>query len=256
MYWLSFMKTLFLITFLLFFAIFSSCSNQKIKNTQPTNANIEADVKEPKDSSNYNHIKFDFYLSKTGQLCERKLAYAKGTNCNCLFEAYYDSTFKIYTEDSIIEKPLSTIIEINSFVLVDSTEFSKDVNKVYYFYSNSDGGSRGIVTKADPATFRRLCEYRWGIDKNHVFYQTDVLDGLNMKNLQILYSPGTSDHFVQYVKDDKRVFHEDQIVKGADAKTFKVVSGQKWDAEDKNFKYEAGYVSVRSNKHLQTVKTR
>jgi hypothetical protein len=55
-----------------------------------------------------------------------------------------------------------------------------------------------------------------------------------------LFPPDTADHFVEYVKDDRKVFHKDEIVKGADAKTFKVVSGQKWDAEDKNYKYGAG----------------
>jgi hypothetical protein len=33
------------------------------------------------------------------------------------------------------------------------------------------------------------------------------------------------------------LFCLDKIVKGADAKTFKVLSGQQWDAADKNYKY-------------------
>jgi hypothetical protein len=249
------MKTLSIIILILFFAILSSCSNQKTEKIQSAKAKNEVYEKEPNDSANYQHIKYDFYLSKTGQLSERKLVHAKDTKCNCLFEVNYDSTFKIYTDDTIIEKPLNTIIDIYSLAWIDSTEFSKDKRKVYYFHGNSDGGNREIVSKADPATFKRLCEYRWGIDKNYVFYKTDFLKGLNLENLQVLRPPDTSDHFVQYVKDDKKVFHEDQIVQGADAKTFKVVSGQKWDAEDKNFKYETGYAFGRSNKQTHAVKS-
>jgi len=234
------MKILSVTTIILFFAILSSCSNQKTEQPQTSKAKSEVYAKEPNDSANYKHIKYDFYLSKAGQLCERKLASAKGTNCNCLFEVYYDSTFKIYTDDTIIEKPLNTIVDINSLVWVDSTQFSRDKDKVFYFHSNSDGGNRVVVVKADPVTFKRLCEYRWGIDKNHVFYKTDILQGLNLKTIQILFPPDTADHFIQYLKDDKKVFYENEIVKRADAKTFKVVSGQKWDAEDKNYKYETG----------------
>ena len=197
-------------------------------------------AKEPNDSADYKLLKYDFYLSKGGQLCERKFAMAKDSLCNCEFEVYYDSTFSLYTGDTTIEKPLNTIIDINSFVLLDSTEYSKDKNNVFYSYGNSDGGNRVIVGKADPLTFKRLCDYRWGIDKNYVFFMTDIIPELELKHLQVLYPPDTSDEFIQYVKDDKNVFYETEIVKGADAKTFKVVSVHKWEAEDKNYKYEAG----------------
>ena len=116
----------------------------------------------------------------------------------------------------------------------------KTRTKFSIFIGNSDGGSRVLVDKADPLTFKRLCEYRWGIDKNYVFYKGDRLKGLNLKHLQVLYPPDTTDHFIQYVKDGKNVFYENEIVKGADAKTFKLIRGQKWEAEDKSFKYETG----------------
>lgn len=35
-----------------------------------------------------------------------------------------------------------------------------------------------------------------------------------------MYAPDTADHLIHYVKDDKNVFYESEIVKGADAKTF------------------------------------
>jgi hypothetical protein len=226
---------------MVFGAVFYSCNNDKKSKQDEVNKIVtEVYAKEPNDSSSYTHLKYDFYISKTGKLCERKLASAKGTNCNCLFEVYYDSTYKVYIDDTIIERPLDEIVDIDSFEWIDSSDYSKDKNKVFYFYSNSDGGIRFVIDMADPKSFRRLCEYRWGIDDNYVFYRGDILHGLNIKNLQILYSPDTSDHFVQYVKDDKQVFFCDQVIKGADANTFKVVSGEKWEAVDENYKYESG----------------
>jgi hypothetical protein len=234
------MKILFVITITLFAATLSSCSNPKTEQAQTSKAEGYVYEREPDDSADYKHIKYDFYLSKSGQLCERKFAFAKNTNCNCLYKAYYDSIFKMYTGDTIIEKPLNTIVDINSLVQIDSTQFSKDRNNVFYFHEDSDGGIRQVIVKADPTTFKRLCEYRWGIDRNHVFYMTFILQGLDLKTIQVLVPPDTADHFIKYVKDDRKVFHENEIVKGADAKTFKVVSGQQWDAEDKNYKYAAG----------------
>ncbi len=234
------MKILFVITIIFFAATLSSCSNPKTEQAQTPKVKDYVYEREPDDSANYKHIKNDFYLSKSGQLCEKKFAFAKNTNCNCLYQAYYDSIFKIYTGDTIIEKPLNTIVDINSFVQIDSTRFSKDKDKVFYFDVTADGGNRFVIAKADPTTFKSLCESNWGIDKNHVFYRDNILQGLNLKTIQVLFPPDTADHFVEYVKDDRKVFHHDEIVKGADAKTFKVVSGQQWDAEDKNSKYESG----------------
>jgi hypothetical protein len=235
-----FMKIQFVITIILFAATLSSCSNPKTEQAQTPKAKSYVYEREPDDSADYKHIKYRFYLSKTGQLCEKKFDFAKNTNCNCLYQAYYDSIFKIYTGDTIIEKPLNTIVDINSFVQIDSTQFSKDRDKVFYFHENSDGGIRQVIANADPATFKRLCEYRWGIDQDRFFYMIYILQVINLKTIQVLLPPDTADYFVQYVKDDKNVFYENEIVKGADAKTFKVVSGQQWDAEDKNYKYEAG----------------
>ena len=122
---------------------------------------------------------------------------------NCTFEVYYDSTFSIYTGDTTFKKPLSTIVDINSFVWLDSTEYSKDKSKVYYFHGNSDGGNRVIADKADPLTFKRLCEYRWGIDKNYVFYKGDIVQGVNLKYLQVLYPPDKLDFFYNFM--DKKI---------------------------------------------------
>jgi hypothetical protein len=197
-------------------------------------------AKEPPDSSNYTHLKYSFYRSKTGRLCERKLAVPRDSTCNCDYEVFYDSVIKAYENDDELIKPLDSVVDIASFVWLDSTEYSRDKNAVYYYFSTSCGGVRSVVDMADPKSFRRLCEYRWGIDKNNVFYENDVVPGVNLKRLVVLYSPDTTNHFVEYIKDDRHVFYTDKLVEGADAASFHLVSGKDWDAEDRFCKYKVG----------------
>ena len=78
------------------------------------------------------------------------------------------------------------------------------------------------------------------MDDKHIFYQSKMIKGLNFKQYEILYSLDTSDHFINYVKDDKVVFYDGDTVKGADAETFKLVPDRQWMAEDKNQKYQSG----------------
>jgi hypothetical protein len=37
--------------------------------------------------------------------------------------------------------PLDSVVDINTYVSVDSTFFSKDKNRVYYFYPDAGGGN-------------------------------------------------------------------------------------------------------------------
>jgi hypothetical protein len=217
-----------------------SCHNKNktAKDTSIYQSHVFA--KEPNDSARYKLVKYDFYFNENGRLCERKLAMARDSSCKCDFTVYYDSVFTIFGGAMNIEKPLDSIVDIQSFELVDDTEYSKDKKHVFYFYANSGGGNRFIVKEADPKTFKRLCEYRWGVDKNFVFYRGNALKGLDPKKVQPLYSPDTSNHFVSYVKDDKIVYCEYFPVEGAEAKTFKVTGPAESFAEDKNYKYESG----------------
>jgi hypothetical protein len=168
----------------------------------------------------------------------------RDSTCRCDFEIYYDYRMNLYDCDSCdepIEVPLKSIIDLDTYTELEGTLYSKDRSRVYAFFGNSDGGNRVIVSRADPATFKPLCEYRWGTDKYHVFYETDTLAGLDLKHLQILYYPDTSEnHFVDYVKDEKLVFYQYHLLEGADAKTFKVLKGEEADAMDKNYKYKFG----------------
>lgn len=193
--------------------------------------------REPSDSGRYIHVKEQFYIDSNGELYEKKRVMGD-SSCFCDFEVIYDKVFRIWTDDSSYTVPLKSIVDVNSFVWLDPTEYSKDKNRVYYFHGNSDGGTRHIVEGADPRSFKGLCEYRWGIDKKHVYYKGSSIPGLDIRFLAVLYPPDTSIPFVDYIKDHKNVYYGDERVTGANAKTFILVRDQMWDAEDKFRKYK------------------
>ncbi len=217
---------------------YTACVNNKT-TSRPDGPLSE---REPNDSADYNHLRYNLYVHKNGQLCERKLVLDADTADFFSFTVYYDSIINVYKSDTLLEVPLNKVIDVNSFEEIKDTEFSKDKKQVYYFQGTSDGGVRLIIDKADPPSFKRLCEYRWGIDKNYVFYMTDVLEGLDVRNVQVLYPPDTTDPFVQYIKDTRKVFYEADSISGVDAASFHLVANKEWDAEDKYNRFKDGKV--------------
>jgi hypothetical protein len=192
-----------------------------------------------KDSANYKLVKGKFYTNKFGKLFEQKQFAKKGKGDVYDSQIYFDSVVILKIGDSIIEKSLSEIIDIGTYVEFDNgTSFSKDKNNVYYSFVNTGGGYRTIVNSANPNTFKPLSDYQYGMDDKHIFFQSKMIEGLNFKKHEILYTLDTTDFFIDYIKDNKVVFYRGDTVKGADAKTFKLINNQKWSAEDKNYKYE------------------
>jgi len=187
------------------------------------------------DSTYFQHVKHTFYRNKAGSLFEQKryLAQEEGAK----LDIWYDGTV-IQRKDSVLfELPLSTIIDLATYQELGNSLFSKDKNRVYYFYANSGGGFRIIVNGADPATFRASPDYQYGFDAQRGFYGAHELRGLCSSRRQLLYSD-TIAHFIAYVKDDQHVFYQDTPVPGADARTFHLVQDRAWEAEDKNHRYK------------------
>src|SRR5215216_1757357 len=82
-----FMETFRSTIIIIFFAAFSSCKNSSKTDKAISKADkVIVYAKEPNDSADYKFLKYNFYLSKGGQLCERKLAMAGDSACNCEFE--------------------------------------------------------------------------------------------------------------------------------------------------------------------------
>lgn len=191
------------------------------------------------DSLKFKQLKGRFYTDKYGKLFEQKVYAIAGKDEIMNSQIYFDSLVYIDMVDSIIEKSLSEVINIKTYIeFSGGTMYSKDKNNVYYSDASSSGDFRLIVKGANPKTFKPLSDYLYGMDDKNIFYRGKMIIGLNFKKHQILYSLDTTDFFIDYIKDDKVVFYNGDVVKGADAKTFKLVSGEKWIAEDKNYKYE------------------
>lgn len=171
------MKVSYIILLSLMITILSSCNNHK---TSTANKNISKEktyAKEPKDSADFKHIKYNFYKGKDGQLYERKLVFAgdnRDTICNCDFMVIYDNKILIDLNDATIQSTLDSIIDINSFIEIDSSNYSKDKNRVYYFYHNSDGGNRVVVYNADTKTFKIVKYRKWDAeDKKNKYLNGD-----------------------------------------------------------------------------------
>lgn len=205
-----------------------------------TTKNSRSKTFQAKDNFRYTNVKGPFYADKFGTLFEKKQYAVVGKGETFDAQIYYDSIVILKIGDSIIEKPLAGVLDIATFTELEcdnGTLFSKDKNHVYYSIVSSGGSDRVIVNEANPNTFKPLSDYQYGMDDNHIFYQSKMIRGLDIKKHEILYSLDKTDPFIDYIKDDKIVFYNGDTVIGADAKTFKLVEGQKWLAEDKNFKY-------------------
>jgi hypothetical protein len=188
------------------------------------------------DSSRFQHVKYDFYCDKAGRLFEQKW-YLTGREADAKLHPRYDSTLLVNKASDRTELPLASIIDLATYQNVGNSMFSKDKNRVYYFYSTSGGGFRVIVNGANPATFRASPDYQYGFDDKHGFYCDQQLRGLRLNRQQLLYDD-TVAHFIAYVKDDRHVFYQGSFVPGADARTFRLVRGRAWEAEDKNHRYQ------------------
>lgn len=228
----------FISVFFGIFLLFNACNSSHKQGIERTAVSDTFDYSLPADFAQYKKIKYNFYRSKWGRLVELKFAFQE----KAPFKAFFDSTESVTCADSTCEVLLDDLLDIETFQNLESTDFSKDEKHVYYFYSNSGGGFRNVIDSADPASFKPLADYRWGIDKNYVYFQTKKLPELNMKYARMCFPPDTSEIILHYITDSKLVFYEDSKIEGADAQTFKAVSGKPWDAEDKYRKYQYGRI--------------
>ncbi|HWY34827.1 MAG TPA: DKNYY domain-containing protein [Nitrosopumilaceae archaeon] len=197
----------------------------------------ECKTLEPKDSASFKHIKYFFYKGNDGCLYEKKFIIDKFDSNYCKM-AYYD---KYINPMDSLPTPLDSIIDINSFVQIDSTGYSKDNKNVYYYQDNTDGGMR-YITVANSSSFVKLHDYRWGRDNKHIFHKGVAVIGLDANSCILMpeHDSDGNESFVDYVKDTRHVFYDCDSVMGADPETFKVVNDRLWDAQDKNHKYQYG----------------
>ena len=211
----------------LYFLLTAGCT--ETPTSQPVAASLTL-----ASNSRFQRIKGDFYRNQAGRLFEKRES-IEGEGA--VPGSWYDSTVAARKASGPVAVPLSEVLDLVSYQELGNSQFSKDRRHVYYSYPNSGGGFRAVVSGADPATFRASPDYQYGFDARHGYYCDRQLPGLNVRRRQLLYED-TVAHFAAYVKDDRRVFYQSEPVAGADARTFHLVRGRAWEAEDKNHRYQ------------------
>ncbi len=101
--------------------------------------------------------------------------------------------------------------------------FTKDKFNVYQ--------NDRIVEGADPVTFEFITGSMWAKDKKSYFYKGNLIAYIDYPTFRYL------DY--HYAIDKNNVYYDDQIIKGADAKTFKQLEGSQ-DGKDRNGCYRYG----------------
>ncbi len=164
------------ITFLFCLSTILSCrqSPGETWKNRITEYQVTCLTKYPKDSADYKLVKGNLYIGKDGAFYDQKTEVYQDS-CYCYSVFYYKYIDKQY-DDSIVQIPLNSIIDINSYVSFDSSSYSKDKYKCYYYFDNSDGGFRSIIDKADPATFVAVKNNKYDAeDKNHKYKRGNAI---------------------------------------------------------------------------------
>jgi hypothetical protein len=135
------------------------------------------------DTTLYSKHKSGFYLSKNLDVYRLNSV------------AYDDSTgfwSRHYWLDSLMfygeypnKKPLKDIIDLETFSIDSLSRFDKDKRHVYYSRATSDGIYSFIVDRADPKTFVSISQ-KYGKDKSNVFYGAEIVRGADIKSFQVL----------------------------------------------------------------------
>lgn len=117
--------------------------------------------------------------------------------------------------------------------------YARDKNRVYMDHTMTDGRHIYVLEQADAATFICLW-YRWGKDKNYVYENGIILEGMNPRTMTIV--DATAGGSFSLVKDEDQVFYGHNEVKDADAASFQCTRTESSVIySDKNWIYEEAY---------------
>ncbi|MFH2141071.1 MAG: DKNYY domain-containing protein [Bacteroidota bacterium] len=121
--------------------------------------------------------------------------------------------------------------------------YAKDCKNVYIDHFMTDGRHLWLLDSADAVSFESI-GYRWGKDKNYVFENGIILEGLDPDSMIIL-CPETTEFkqvFFSMVKDSRQVFYGYDPMAGVDALTFECIcSDSTVYYRDKNWIYNEHY---------------
>jgi hypothetical protein len=128
-----------------------------------------------KDSLKLEHIKNQFYKSKTGHLYEKTQAQKETGNPNDIkFVEYFNGYF-------------SQEVDPFTFEPLDGW-FAKDKNNVYYYRPVSGGMLLSKIENADTKTFTILKgHYKYAKDKEHFFDETEIIENFEPNSAKLYF---------------------------------------------------------------------
>jgi hypothetical protein len=121
--------------------------------------------------------------------------------------------------------------------------YAKDKKNVYIDHFMTDGRHLWLLDCADAGSFQSI-GYRWGKDKNHVFENGILLDGINPDSMVILCPRMTEYNqvFFSIVKDNDQVYYGCHQITGVDVQTFECINADSSIIyRDKNWIYNEDY---------------
>ncbi len=155
----------------------------------------------PADSANYSDAGKGFYRDNSSKLYI--LTYDADN---------FDTIYKYYKEVGIVD--------IASFKFLNYY-YAKDDSCVYVFQPDACGTNVFALHEADTKTFEAI-NYRWGMDKNHVYESAMILDSLNPSHF-CLVNIDTSNHFFEYASDGRFMYNRYNLLEKPNNKVLDII---------------------------------
>ena len=131
---------------------------------------------------------------------------------------YVDSSNRFYVASSLLRPDSSKKLAFSQvFVEIPTLDaatyrtegwYLMDRSKVLCVFENSDGGSYVELKGVDPTSFKAFKHVFGGRDKDHVFFQHSILDGLDPAKVRVYSNLKNCPNCDGYFKDDRFLYYD------------------------------------------------
>lgn len=135
------------------------------------------------DTTQYQQHESGFYISKSSDIFQLNRIVYDDSTGRWITHYWLDSL--MFYGEYPNRRPLKEIIDLATFISDTISNFESDKNHVYFARATSDGVYRYIVENADPKTFIAIAG-RWGKDKANIFYGTDIVKDADAESFRVL----------------------------------------------------------------------
>jgi len=114
-------------------------------------------------------------------------------------------------------EPVEVFVEVpklDSATYKVAGSYIMDSSKVICVFQNSDGGNYVWMKDADPRSFQAFKNAFGGKDKDHVFYNDKILEGLNPSTVKVYSNTKNCSNCTAYFTDGKLCYSGDEKNEG------------------------------------------